>query len=259
MKRRLHGKGGDGVVRGNEREEQAPAFRGGPGRGERPSEKGAGSIRKKKIKRGTAASPLAAAALILFLSGGAAGWFLRGSLIREPVNPSSVETPEWVTQDLLTLNDYSRPGTKLSEINGIVVHYVGNPGTTAWQNRNYFEGLKDQTGSNRISVSSNFIIGMDGEIIQCVPIDEMAYASNTRNSDTVSIECCHPGKDGRFTEETYASLVRLTAWLCRELDLKPKDVIRHYDITEKACPKYFVDHPDEWKEFLKDVKEAMKE
>lgn len=47
------------------------------------------------------------------------------------------------------------------------------------------------------SVSSNFIIGMDGEIIQCVPIDEMAYASNTRNSDTVSIECCHPGKDGQ--------------------------------------------------------------
>ena len=57
MKRRLHGKGGDGVVRGNEREEQALAFRGGPGRGERPSEKGAGSIRKKRIKRGTAASP----------------------------------------------------------------------------------------------------------------------------------------------------------------------------------------------------------
>ncbi len=202
---------------------------------------------------------LAAAALILFLSGGAAGWFLRESLIREPVNPSSVKTPEWVTQDLLTINDYSRPGTKLAKINGIVVHYVGNPGTTAEQNRNYFEGLKDQTGSNKISVSSNFIIGIDGEIIQCVPIDEMAYASNTRNSDTISIECCHPGKDGRFTEETYASLVRLTSWLCRELDLKPKDVIRHYDITEKACPKYFVDHPDQWKEFLKDVKEAMRE
>lgn len=175
------------------------------------------------------------------------------------MDPSSVKMPAWITQDLLTFNDYSRPGTQLSEINGIVVHYVGNPGTTAKQNRNYFEGLKNQTGSNRISVSSNFIIGMDGEIIQCVPIDEMAYASNTRNSDTVSIECCHPEQDGRFTEETYASLVRLTAWLCRELHLKPKDVIRHYDVTEKACPKYFVDHPDEWKAFLKDVKEAMKD
>ena len=246
----------------NRRQRSGEALEEGRGRRRREPE----AYERRKLKEGrrlrrrrSRRTFLAAAALILFLSGGAAGWFLRGSLIREPVNPSSVETPEWVTQDLLTLNDYSRPGTKLSEINGIVVHYVGNPGTTARQNRNYFEGLKDQTGSNRISVSSNFIIGMDGEIIQCVPIDEMAYASNTRNSDTVSIECCHPGKDGRFTEETYASLVRLTAWLCRELDLKPKDVIRHYDITEKACPKYFVDHPDEWKEFLNDVREAMKE
>ena len=244
----------------NRRQRSGEALEEGRGRRRREPE----AYERRKLKEGRRLRRRRSrrtflAALILFLSGGAAGWFLRGSLIREPVNPSSVETPEWVTQDLLTLNDYSRPGTKLSEINGIVVHYVGNPGTTARQNRNYFEGLKDQTGSNRISVSSNFIIGMDGEIIQCVPIDEMAYASNTRNSDTVSIECCHPGKDGRFTEETYASLVRLTAWLCRELDLKPKDVIRHYDITEKACPKYFVDHPDEWKEFLKDVKEAMKE
>ena len=246
----------------NRRQRSGEALEEGRGRRRREPE----AYERRKLKEGrrlrrrrSRRTFLAAAALILFLSGGAAGWFLRGSLIREPVNPSSVETPEWVTQDLLTLNDYSRPGTKLSEINGIVVHYVGNPGTTAQQNRDYFESLKNQSGSNTTSVSSNFIIGMDGEIIQCVAIDEMAYASNTRNSDTVSIECCHPGKDGRFTEETYASLVRLTAWLCRELDLKPKDVIRHYDITEKACPKYFVDHPDEWKEFLKDVKEAMKE
>ena len=245
----------------NRRQRSGEALEEGRGRRRREPE----AYERRKLKEGrrlrrrrSRRTFLAAAALILFLSGGAAGWFLRGSLIREPVNPSSVETPEWVTQDLLTLNDYSRPGTKLSEINGIVVHYVGNPGTTAQQNRNYFEGLKDQTGSNQISVSSNFIIGMEGPAIESGELegDEDAPA---RNSDTVSIECCHPGKDGRFTEETYASLVRLTAWLCRELDLKPKDVIRHYDITEKACPKYFVDHPDEWKEFLKDVKEAMKE
>ena len=237
-----------------------------PGGGRYRQDRSAGAYGRRSLKRERELRCrrnrrmfLAAAALILFLSGGAAGWFLRGSLMRTSVNLSSVKMPDWVTQDLLTINEYSRPGTKLAEINGIVVHYVGNPGTTAGQNRNYFEGLKDQTGSNRISVSSNFIIGLDGEILQCVPIDEMAYASNARNSDTISIECCHPGKDGKFTEETYASLVRLTAWLCRELDLKPKDVIRHYDVTEKACPKYFVDHPDQWKEFQKDVKEAMKD
>lgn len=213
--------------------------------------------RMKRRRRGRFAS-LLAVGLVCLLVGGALGWSLRGSFLREPVDPASVKTPDWVEQELLTVNPYSRPGTRLGAVNGIVIHYVGNPGTTAEQNRNYFEGLKDQTGENKVSVSSNFIIGLDGEIIECVPIGEMAYASNSRNSDTISIECCHPKADGAFTEETYASLVRLTAWLCSELDLKPKDVIRHYDVTGKECPKYFVDHPDAWEEFLKDVKKAMK-
>ena len=167
-----------------------------------------------------------------------------------------IEAPEWIDQQFLTINPYSRPGSKLAVINGIVVHYVGNPGTTAQQNHDYFEGLKNQSGSNTVSFSSHFIIGLDGEIIQCIPIDEKSFASNNRNGDTVSIECCHPEADGAFTQETYDSLVRLTAWLCDELDLGTKEVIRHYDVTGKACPLYYVEHEDAWKDFLRDVKRA---
>ena len=47
-----------------------------------------------------------------------------------------------IIKDYLTPNEYSRPGKELKEVNAIVVHYVGNPGTTAAQNRNYFENLK---------------------------------------------------------------------------------------------------------------------
>lgn len=32
--------------------------------------------------------------------------------------------------------------------------------------------------------------------------------------------------------------------------LQSQDVIRHYDVTGKICPKYFVEHEDQWKEFL---------
>ena len=53
-------------------------------------------------------------------------------------------------------------------------------------------------------------------------------------------------------------MVKLTAWLCRELELNPKkDVIRHYDVNEKNCPKYFVENEDAWKQFLKDVEDAV--
>lgn len=38
-------------------------------------------------------------------------------------------TPDWITADLLPVNPYSRPGEPLDTVNGVVVHYVGNPGT----------------------------------------------------------------------------------------------------------------------------------
>ena len=82
-------------------------------------------------------------------------------------------------------------------------------------------------------------MGIDGEIVQCVPSTEIAYASNSRNDDTLSIECCHVDrKQGMFTDATYLSLVRLTGWLCYRFNLTEDDVIRHYDVTGKICPKY---------------------
>ena len=144
---------------------------------------------------------------------------------------SQIQAPDWYTQDFLTVNPYSRPGTKREHVRDIVIHYVANPGTSAIQNRNYFEGLKDQSGSKTVSASSHYIIGSDGTILQCIPLDEVAYGNYPRNDDTVSIECCHPDSDGRFTDATIKSLIRLTGWLCRELSLNEKHIIRHYDVS----------------------------
>ena len=179
---------------------------------------------------------------------------LRTLLWKEPVDPKTVSVPDNVTISLLTPNPYSRPQTPLEEVKGIVVHYVANPCTTAKENRNYFENLKD---THETKASSNFIVGLEGEIVQCVPTWEVAYASNSRNIDTVSIECCHPDESGKFTDATYESVVNLCAWLCLKFDLTEEDVIRHYDVTGKDCPKYFVEHEDAWKDFRQDVKEAL--
>lgn len=155
---------------------------------------------------------------------------------------------------LLTVNDYSRPGTQTDKITGIVIHYTANPGASAQNNRDYFEGLKD---THETSVSSNFVVGLEGEIIQCVPTWEIAYASNSRNHDTVSIECCHPDETGEFTSKTYNSLVQLTAWLCLKFDLTSEDVIRHYDVTGKICPKFYVENETEWIQFKQYVQAAI--
>lgn len=172
----------------------------------------------------------------------------------EPTAPvpalEDIELPDYITVDLLTVNPYSRPGDKLDAVNGVVVHYVGNPGTTAENNRNYFQNLSI---THETSASSNFVIGIDGKIIMCVPLDEVAYCSNDRNHDTLSIECCHPDDTGEFTKETMESLVKLVSWLCSTYRLDRDDVIRHYDVSGKICPKYYVENPDAWEAFLDEV------
>ena len=78
-------------------------------------------------------------------------------------------------------------------------------------------------------------------MIQCIPIDEVAYANAPRNDDTLSIEVCHADDTGKFNDASYESVVKLTAWLCKQLKLKSSDVVRHYDINGKQCPKYYVE------------------
>ena len=169
---------------------------------------------------------------------------------RAVVNRRNIPVPGWIIQDILPLNEYSRPGTKLDAVNGVVVHYTGNANTTAEQNRSYY-GQLAQTQETK--VSSHFVIGIDGKVIQCVPLDEVAYCSNERNSDTLSIECCHVDGSGKFSEATLDSLTKLLDWLADTYRLQRGQIIRHYDVTGKECPLYYVKYPDEWEKLLDTV------
>ena len=159
---------------------------------------------------------------------------------------AATSAPDWVDQQIIKVDGDSRRGVMLEGVRNIVIHYVANPGSTAQQNRDYY-------ASRSSDVSSHFVIGLKGEIIQCIPLHEKSSASNHRNKDAISIEVCHPDESGKFTDASYQSLVKLTVWLCEICDLDSGDVIRHYDITRKECPLYFVTHEDAWKQFLKDT------
>ncbi len=172
-----------------------------------------------------------------------------GTMVQGIPADAFAKHPEW-TEDFLTPNEYSRPGEPLESVKNIFVHYTANPGTSAAQNRSYFEWQKD---THEASVSSHFIIGYEGEIIQCVPLDEIAYAVMTRNYDSVSIECCYLAEDGSFTQETYDSLISLLAWLTDIYGLDSEDILRHYDCGGKKCPLYYTEHEDAWEQLKKDV------
>lgn len=176
-----------------------------------------------------------------------------GSNISKKVKKAKeLQLPDWIDVQLIHKHTTARTGFYLNDIKNIVIHYVGNPDTTAQNNRNYFDKV-DTT------VSSHFVVGLEGEVIQCVPLYERSAASNYRNKDTISIEVCHPDETGKFNNETYKTLVNLTAYLCNNFSLDENDVIRHYDITEKICPKYYVENQDDWELFKKDVEEKINE
>ena len=164
----------------------------------------------------------------------------------------TLEIPDWIDEQLISFHLTARSGIRLTDIKNIVIHYVGNPNSTAQNNRDYFNKL-DTT------VSSHFVVGLEGEIIQCVPLYEKSAASNDRNKDTISIEVCHPDETGEYNDKTYEAVIKLTSWLCHEFSLDESDVIRHYDITGKICPKYYVENEDEWENLKKDIGEKIKD
>ncbi len=163
-----------------------------------------------------------------------------------------IEIPDWVDSQIITKHSTARTGRYLEDVNDIVLHYVGNPNTTAQNNRDYFN--KPTT-----DVSSHFVVGLEGEIIQCIPLWERSAASNNRNKDTISIEVCHPDESGKFNEATYNSVIKLISWLMFKLGLDETNILRHYDITEKLCPIYYVENDDEWKGLKKDVSISLNE
>lgn len=157
--------------------------------------------------------------------------------------------PDYVEYRPLEVGN-ARSGARLEDFTGVVIHYVGNPGTSAKNNWQYFAQESTQ-------VCSHFIIGLEGEVTQCLPLEERSAASNSRNRDTISIEVCHPDASGQFTPATYRAVVELTAWLCRTGHLSADAVIRHYDVTGKLCPLYYVDHEDAWRQLRQDVADRM--
>lgn len=159
----------------------------------------------------------------------------------------------------LTPNRWSRPPRDMIEIRGIVVHWVANPNTSALANRNFFESRK--TGKKGFG-SSHEIIGLDGEIIRCVPERSMAYHVGAKtyrregiqhlspypNNCTYGIELCHTDWDGRMTRSTLITLLERLSMLSRQWQLDPlKDLYLHQEIVGfKDCPRWWVNHPNDW-------------
>ena len=131
--------------------------------------------KRRTSKRGRCALIISVAAFFILLCCVIVSFIVRNN--RDNTVQAQKILPKLSIQTkLIQKNKYSRPGIALRKVKGVVVHYTANPGTDAEDNRNYFNNLpKLNAGKQKATyASSHFVIGLEGQIVQCIPLNEIA-------------------------------------------------------------------------------------
>lgn len=163
------------------------------------------------------------------------------------------------------VNQYTRPGIKNHGVKGIVWHYTADPGATAQNERDYFDGTCVR--SERYA-SAHDVIDTK-QVVHMIPHNEVAYHAHDNNRCLVSqladnanftaigVELCID-KAGKLEDVTYQNAVAYGVELAKQYKLDPlKDFFRHYDVTRKNCPAFWVSDPAGFEKFKKDVTEKL--
>lgn len=156
-------------------------------------------------------------------------------------------------QDHINHFKLTRPGYLLKSVQKIVMHYTANPGATAENHQDYFD-REDHT-----RYASAHIFVDNDSAVEIIPLNELAYHAGNEwwNYNSLGIELCVE-KDGSFHPNTIKQATSIVAELCRRYSLDPKtDIVRHYDVTGKICPKPWVENPILFTQFKGEVSNLL--
>lgn len=174
-----------------------------------------------------------------------------------------------IKNDYINVNKFTRPGSKLASVKGIVLHWTANNGGTAKNHKTYF----GNGGGGRYAGAHIFVDKTEALCI--VPLNEVCYHANestcrvkklfgkvgnyqgNANVTTIGVEMCVE-KNGTIHKDTIDRTVNVVVELCKKFGLDDGDLYRHYDITGKNCPAPWVTKPSEWAKF-KDAVQAKLE
>lgn len=154
-------------------------------------------------------------------------------------------------------------GRNLSAIKYIVIHYTGNDGDTDESNALYFHN--NVLTGNRLASAHDFVD--DDSVTHSVAHDHVAYHCGTsgryfhpycRNSNSIGIEMCDTVRDGVYalSAKTRANAIAYVATLMRKYNIPIDRVVRHYDVTHKQCPAYFVNEA-RWANFKSELEDEL--
>ena len=145
---------------------------------------------------------------------------------------------------------------KVEAIKYLVYHYTANDGDSDEANAKYFQGV--------IGASAHYFTD-DNSITQSVPEANIAYSvgggklngkggtlhGKVTNTNSISIELCDSVRNGKFdfTENTLAQAAELGRSIMKQYNIPIENVVRHYDVTGKICPRPFVENEAAWQAF----------
>ena len=162
------------------------------------------------------------------------------------------------------------PARDIKNIKYIVIHYTANDGDTDEANANYFKTggrnasahyFVDDNSITR-SVKDNYVAWSVGgsKYPNCASTGGGKFYGKCTNNNSISIEMCDTKKDGKHnvSTKTRANAINLAASLMKKYNIDIDHVIRHFDVTGKDCPSYYVKNTEAWKKFKSDLKEKTK-
>lgn len=168
-----------------------------------------------------------------------------------------------ITTDYIKMGN-SRSGQKLKEVKFIVSHDTGNPGSTAYSNRNYFNNYQP-------SASAHTFID-DKYILEIIPLDEKAWHVRgtppfdnnlfgvNANDASIGVELAFGGNID--FNKAYDMYVWYHAYLVDKFKLNPeKHIVAHstLDPATRTDPlNAFHRYGVSWEMFIRDVKQAYK-
>lgn len=174
-----------------------------------------------------------------------------------------------VTKMISKYNYYSGTIDRLKD-GYIVIHYTGALGS-AKQQCEYF------AGGDR-GASAHYFVDHNGDVYQSVEDQNSAWhcGSKTgykhpvcRNTNSIGIElCCKTTGDKNvadanwyFEDATVASAIALTKELMAKYNIPADHVLRHHDVTGKACPAPYVFNKGKhtWDQFQKAIQSSSED
>ena len=131
----------------------------------------------------------------------------------------------------------------------IVIHYTSNKGDTAKNNADYFAREVTKT-------SAHYFVD-ENSVWQSVLDTDTAWHCGAktykhkycRNTNSLGIEICMNDKDGNIRLNSIVNAIKLTKMLMEKYNISIDNIIRHYDVTGKDCPRPMIENEDLWSSF----------